>query len=43
MQFKAFSRCEIRHRLYSEDGFYYDFDTEHRFTPEDLEKIEKKW
>ena len=24
------------------DGFYYDFDTEHRFTPEDLETIEKK-
>ena len=23
-----------------DDGFYYDFDTEHRFTPEDLEKIE---
>ena len=22
------------------DGFYYDFDTEHRFAPEDLEKIE---
>ena len=22
------------------DGFYYDFDTPHRFTPEDLEKIE---
>ena len=21
-------------------GFYYDFDTEHAFTPEDLEKIE---
>src|SRR5712691_8947050 len=25
-----------------EDGFYYDFDSPHRFTPEDLEKIEKK-
>ena len=25
-----------------EDGFYYDFDTEHRFTPEDLEEIEKE-
>jgi threonyl-tRNA synthetase len=25
-----------------EDGFYYDFDTEHRFTPEDLEKIEEE-
>ncbi|QQY80367.1 threonyl-tRNA synthetase [Keratinibaculum paraultunense] len=25
-----------------EDGFYYDFDTEHRFTSEDLEKIEKE-
>lgn len=24
------------------DGFYYDFDTEHVFTPEDLEKIEDK-
>ena len=24
------------------DGFYYDFDTEHVFTPEDLEKIEGK-
>lgn len=23
-----------------EDGFYYDFDTEHRFTPEDLSLIE---
>src|SRR5690625_5911360 len=25
-----------------ENGFYYDFDTEHRFTPEDLEKIEEE-
>ena len=25
-----------------DDGFYYDMDLEHRFTPEDLEKIEKK-
>jgi threonyl-tRNA synthetase len=25
-----------------EDGFYYDFDTEHKFVPEDLEKIEKE-
>ena len=25
-----------------EDGFYYDFDSEHTFTPEDLEKIEKE-
>ncbi len=25
-----------------DSGFYYDFDTEHRFTPEDLEKIEKE-
>ena len=25
-----------------ENGFYYDFDTEHHFTPEDLPKIEKK-
>ena len=25
-----------------EDGFYYDFDTDHRFTPEDLGKIEKE-
>lgn len=25
-----------------EDGFYYDFDTSTTFTPEDLEKIEKK-
>lgn len=25
-----------------EDGFYYDFDTEHRFTPEDLGAIEKE-
>ncbi|MCD6283247.1 threonine--tRNA ligase [bacterium] len=25
-----------------EDGFYYDFDTEHRFTPEDLPKIEER-
>ncbi|SFH58794.1 threonyl-tRNA synthetase [Tindallia magadiensis] len=24
------------------DGFYYDFDTEHTFGPEDLEKIEKE-
>ena len=23
-----------------DDGFYYDFDTEHRFSPEDLERIE---
>ncbi len=23
-----------------DDGFYYDFDTEHRFSPEDLEEIE---
>jgi threonyl-tRNA synthetase len=26
----------------TEDGFYYDFDIERAFTPEDLEKIEKK-
>lgn len=25
-----------------DNGFYYDFDTEHRFTPEDLEEIEKE-
>lgn len=25
-----------------EDGFYYDFDSPHRFQPEDLEKIEKR-
>lgn len=25
-----------------DNGFYYDFDTEHRFTPEDLEKIENE-
>lgn len=25
-----------------DNGFYYDFDTEHRFTPEDLEDIEKE-
>ncbi|HZJ99549.1 MAG TPA: threonine--tRNA ligase [Tissierellaceae bacterium] len=25
-----------------DDGFYYDFDTEHRFTPEDLERIEEE-
>ncbi len=25
-----------------DNGFYYDFDTEHRFSPEDLEKIEKE-
>jgi threonyl-tRNA synthetase len=25
-----------------ENGFYYDFDTERAFTPEDLERIEKK-
>ncbi|HEX5773175.1 MAG TPA: threonine--tRNA ligase [Geomobilimonas sp.] len=25
-----------------ETGFYYDFDVDHPFTPEDLEKIEKK-
>ncbi|MCR2045264.1 threonine--tRNA ligase [Anaerosalibacter massiliensis] len=25
-----------------DNGFYYDFDTKHRFTPEDLEKIEKE-
>jgi len=25
-----------------EDGFYYDFDSEHRFTPEDLPRIEEK-
>ena len=25
-----------------EDGFYYDFDVERPFTPEDLEKIEKR-
>ena len=24
------------------NGFYYDFDLEHRFTPEDLEKIEEE-
>ena len=25
-----------------ENGFYYDFDTEHRFSEEDFEKIEKE-
>src|SRR5699024_7448528 len=25
-----------------DDGFYYDMDLDHRFVPEDLEKIEKK-
>ncbi len=25
-----------------DNGFYYDFDSEHTFTPEDLEKIEKE-
>ena len=25
-----------------DDGFYYDMDLDHRFSPEDLEKIEKK-
>lgn len=25
-----------------DQGFYYDFDTEHRFTPEDLENIERE-
>jgi threonyl-tRNA synthetase len=25
-----------------EDGFYYDFDREEPFTPEDLDKIESK-
>ncbi len=25
-----------------ENGFYYDIDSEHRFTPEDLEKIQKR-
>jgi threonyl-tRNA synthetase len=26
----------------TEEGFYYDFDLDHRFTPEDLKKIEKE-
>ena len=26
----------------TEDGFYYDFDSPHRFVPEDLDAIEKK-
>ncbi|SKC43461.1 threonine--tRNA ligase [Maledivibacter halophilus] len=25
-----------------ENGYYYDFDSDHKFTPEDLEKIEKE-
>ena len=25
-----------------DNGFYYDFDTEHTFTPEDLEALEKE-
>ncbi len=25
-----------------DNGFYYDFESEHKFTPEDLERIEKK-
>ena len=24
----------------TDEGFYYDFDLEHRFTPDDFEKIE---
>src|SRR5580692_9568356 len=26
----------------TDTGFYYDFDLDHKFTPEDLEKIEKE-
>ena len=26
-----------------QDGFYYDFDREEPFTPEDLEKLEAEW
>lgn len=25
-----------------ENGFYYDLDSEHKFTPEDLEKLKQK-
>ncbi len=35
-------RCEICYRACYRRWFYYDFDTEHRFTPEDLEEIEKE-
>ena len=30
------------HRPVIENGFYYDIDSEHRFTPEDLEKLEAR-
>ena len=26
----------------TDDGFYYDFDLEHRLTPDDLKKIQKQ-
>ncbi len=26
-----------------DDGFYYDFDIDHAFTSEDLEKSKRKW
>ena len=34
------TKCAIGPAI--ENGFYYDFDTEHRFTPEDLEDVEKE-
>lgn len=37
-----FPRCKLAIGPATEDGFYYDFDIEKTFTPEDLSSIEKK-
>jgi threonyl-tRNA synthetase len=39
---ELFSGVQVTIGPVIEDGFFYDFATEHKFTPEDLEKIEKR-
>ena len=38
----AYSQKRNCHRPAIEDGFYYDFDVEEPFTPEDLSKVERE-
>lgn len=39
---ELFPQCKLAIGPATEDGFYYDFDIEKTFTPEDLSSIEKK-
>jgi len=39
---RLFGKCKLAIGPSIKDGFYYDFDLEHRFTPEDIPVIQKK-